>query len=90
MEFGLGQLLTDQWPDRLLEPEHGIPVGGMAEIADDDEVLTFIKSRKSFLVLGSDRRPHKRKLQKQSRVNVEVSPQAIDFGTGNHQGQVTS
>ena len=86
MQLRLRQALADQRPELLLEPQHGIPVGGMTEVADAEKVRALLEG----WLCGGCWNQHQRAMVEQGRGHAELLLQQRLFEIGDQQGQVAA
>ncbi len=86
MQLGARQLLADQRPDTVLHPQHRIPVGRVAEVADAEEVRALVKRCER---LGR-RLQHQRAPVEQGGGYLELLGEQADLHVGDHQADVAA
>ncbi|MNE49199.1 hypothetical protein D3C80_1437010 [compost metagenome] len=86
MQLRTGDLLADQWPNGRFQPQHGIPVRGVAEVANVQKVRSFLKGSR-WLGWWID---HQRAPMQQAAGHLELLDEQLDFDFGDHQVQVAT
>ncbi|MNY19431.1 hypothetical protein D3C86_1528650 [compost metagenome] len=86
VQLSAGQLLANQRPDRGFQPQHRIPVGGVAKVADMEKMRAFFE-RYRCAVWKVD---HQRTPVQQMACKSELLDQQFDFHLRNHQCQITA
>ncbi|MNL33971.1 hypothetical protein D3C87_1559100 [compost metagenome] len=86
VQLGTRQLFADQRPKAGFHPEHRVPIGCMAKVADAEKVRPILEGRwRRTRQVDHQRAP----MQHVAR-HRELFHQQLDFHFGNHQVQVAT